>query len=294
MNSNINYEDEAWINDKFILSMNVPCEPPFDYFDYFDINGPYCKTDILDTSNYGYNIKYNSKEEAITIAKEISISKKKSVFVVETSKGTCYVKVPHDGKEINILKEIENNIKNKPSFRKKSKCYYIEYVKEQKEQSPPNNFEKNNEFTQPNNFEISQNTTFTVTPISKNNKPKGKPDSKRDYEEQIKLVKNGNTWMWDDAKKNESKIGGIFGFVFNDYHVVFHKIIKIDEPINRLESWADNIGQSDRKVLYLSNPIVTILWPKWLELTNLKKIQGSMYPIQNKIDMKKLIDFLNK
>ena len=52
----------------------------------------------------------------------------------------------------------------------------------------------------------------------------------------------------------------------------FIKIIKIDKPINRLESWADNIGQSDRNVLYLSNPIITISWPKWLELTGLKKI----------------------
>lgn len=53
----------------------------------------------------------------------------------------------------------------------------------------------------------------------------------------------------------------------------FIKIIKIDKPINRLESWADNIGQSDRNVLYLSNPIITISWPEWLELTGLKKFQ---------------------
>jgi hypothetical protein len=122
MNSNIDYEDEAWINREFILSMQ--CETPRDFTDF--INGKPYNTDILCAGNYGYNIKYNSKEEAMTIAEEMSKTKKKSVFVVETSRGTFYVKVPHDGKERNILKEIENNIKNK--FRQKSKCYYIKYV----------------------------------------------------------------------------------------------------------------------------------------------------------------------
>ena len=123
------YTDE-WINKAFILSnVNIPKKMLFEFTDF--INGipySYSKTDPLGAGNYGYNIKYNSKEEAMTIAEEISKTQKKSVFVVETSRGTFYVKVPHDGKEINILKEIENNIKNKPSFRKKSKCYYIEYV----------------------------------------------------------------------------------------------------------------------------------------------------------------------
>lgn len=71
------------------------------------------------------------------------------------------------------------------------------YHKQKNKQS--NNFGTPCE-TPPNNFEISQKT-FVVTPISKDYKTKkGEADSKRNYEEQIKLAENGNTWMWDDAK----------------------------------------------------------------------------------------------
>ena len=47
---------------------------------------------------------------------------------------------------------------------------------------------------------------LVYTPISKTYKKKGDPDSRKDFEEQEKLTKQGNTWMWDADRKNKAKI----------------------------------------------------------------------------------------
>ena len=53
---------------------------------------------------------------------------------------------------------------------------------------------------------------LVYTPISKTYKKKGDPDSRKDFEEQEKLTKQGNTWMWDAdrnlAKKMQGRMGG--------------------------------------------------------------------------------------
>jgi hypothetical protein len=134
--------------------------------------------------------------------------------------------------------------------------------------------------------------TFVITPISKTFKPEGsgKPDSRRDYEEQHARVYAGNEWMWDDAAGNESQVGGYFAFVFNGARVQFHTITRIANPEERLDTWAANVGQGNRKVLFLSKPICEMEWPEWIELHGAHKVQGSNYP--RSMDLNKLFRIL--
>jgi len=111
-----------------------------------------------------------------------------------------------------------------------------------------------------------------VSPISKDDT---KP-SAIDYEEQQERFRHHQQMMWDDAKSNPTKVsGGFFGFVRNFKRVEFHRITDIKSPHNRLVSWSDNVGQSDRNVLTLSNRFYTMLWEEWIGLGCPKKIQGT-------------------
>jgi hypothetical protein len=111
-----------------------------------------------------------------------------------------------------------------------------------------------------------------VTPINKD--PKSK--SRIDYNEQIARSIRSEQLMWDDAKGNPThKVGGAFGFVQNSNRVEIHMIIGIYNPTHRLESWSDNVGQTDRNVLHLSPIITTISWDQWLILGGAKKVQGT-------------------
>jgi len=122
--------------------------------------------------------------------------------------------------------------------------------------------------------------SFVITPISKSYQPRnsGKPDSRRDFEEQHARVYSGNAWMWDDAAGNESQVGGYFAFVFNGDRVQFHKITRVADPTERLEAWSANVGQGNRNVLFLSLPIYEMNWNEWIELDGASKVQGSNYP----------------
>tara|TARA_B100000768_G_scaffold181525_1_gene204901 strand:+ start:2690 stop:3220 length:531 start_codon:yes stop_codon:yes gene_type:complete len=111
-----------------------------------------------------------------------------------------------------------------------------------------------------------------ISPISKNKKSKGL----KDYNEQIFRYKNGETIMWDDAKNNPTKKpGGLFGFVHNGKRVEIHIITNIYNPIERLSSWSDNVGQSDRNVLILTKKLIEINWKQWVNLGCPKKVQGT-------------------
>ena len=125
---------------------------------------------------------------------------------------------------------------------------------------------------------INMDTTVVITPIAKAYKPAGTPDSRRDYEHQQARVYSGNDWMWDDAPQNESKEGGYFGFVFNGNHVVFHKITRTATPEERLPMWAENVGQGNRKVLFLSINSVTLTWEEWTAMGGAQRVMGTMYP----------------
>ena len=122
---------------------------------------------------------------------------------------------------------------------------------------------------------------FIITPIAKNYKTtaaiaRGIPDSKRDYEEQERLSQsvlfqlNGEeTWCWDDSDPEcaatgvPAKVGDLFGFYFYGEKVIVHEVVDVADPADRLESWAANIGQTNRNVLILSDPIGIIGWDRW-------------------------------
>ena len=111
-----------------------------------------------------------------------------------------------------------------------------------------------------------------VTPINKNIKSK----SNRDYCEQLERAKQHRQVMWDDAKRNPTHtIGGFFGFVHNGRYVEIHMITDIKPATERLDSWSDNVGQTDRNVLMLTPKIYTISWADWLSLGAPKKVQGT-------------------
>jgi hypothetical protein len=119
---------------------------------------------------------------------------------------------------------------------------------------------------------VNYNVVSVVSPINKNLKSK----SSIDYDEQKSRSDKMEQIMWDDVKGNPTKtIGGLFGFVRNSIYIEFHIVTEIHLPENRLESWSENVGQTDRNVLYLSDKIYTMDWKTWLELGCAKKIQGT-------------------
>ncbi len=123
-------------------------------------------------------------------------------------------------------------------------------------------------------------STLVISPISQTYKPvsSGIPDSRRDYENQQARVFAGNQWMWDDAKGNESVVGGIFGFAFNDARIEFRRITRVADPSERLPIWAENVGQGNRKVLFLGSAVYTMQWADCLLLGGMPKVQGTTYP----------------
>jgi hypothetical protein len=117
-----------------------------------------------------------------------------------------------------------------------------------------------------------------LTPIAKSFKPKGEPDSKRDFEEQCQRAAEGNTWMWDDAASNKARPGDLFGFVRNNGEVQYHTVTEVHSDLSqRLESWANNVGHGTRQVLYLSDVIATQSWQEWIGMGGYEKVQGTMY-----------------
>lgn len=101
---------------------------------------------------------------------------------------------------------------------------------------------------------------FVITPVSKR--------SRHDYDEQQQRFIERKEMMWDDVKHNPTKYKyGYFGFAFNNSMIEIHRVIDIKDPSERLFSWAQNIGQQDRNVLFLSSKICTIPWKKFIELT---------------------------
>ena len=128
---------------------------------------------------------------------------------------------------------------------------------------------------------------LTISPVARDYKKPGKPDSKRDYEEQMERKSNGEALMWDDTPQNSSYVGDYFGFYKYGHQITIHMILHIASPKKRLASWRDNIGQRDRNVLYLSKAIVTIPWSEWLELGGAKRSMGTS-------NVKKNLDKINE
>ena len=119
---------------------------------------------------------------------------------------------------------------------------------------------------------LNTNITSVVSPINKN----FKSNSNRDYREQCARSDRSQQQMWDDAKGNPTNAaGGLFGFVHNSNRVELHMVTAVCSAADRLESWSDNVGQTDRNVLLLSPCLIVIMWDDWIELGGAKKVQGT-------------------
>jgi hypothetical protein len=103
---------------------------------------------------------------------------------------------------------------------------------------------------------------LTITPINKLLKEK----SNIDFRELLERIYTGElNWCWDDGVYNKAKAGEYFAFMFYGKKVIIHKILAVKPPSERLPSWSQNVGQTDRNVLELSEPLKEISWNEWLE-----------------------------
>jgi hypothetical protein len=134
--------------------------------------------------------------------------------------------------------------------------------------------------------------SIIISPIAKTyNKTH---NSKRDYEEFENRRNNNLQLCWDSTPKRFERLldnPKYFLFIFNDDKVIIHKIHDIIDPIHRLESWQDNIGQTDRNVLLLSNERVILDWSVWLVHCDGVHSQGTTLFRKGE---RKLIHFINK
>lgn len=113
---------------------------------------------------------------------------------------------------------------------------------------------------------------LTITPISRD----AKSASNIDYNEQLLRVKtNELTWCWDDSRYNKAKENEYFAFYFHGLRVVIHKIKNVKPPSCRLPSWSKNVGQGDRNVLELSEPLKEIGWTEWQLLNGPESKMGT-------------------
>jgi len=115
------------------------------------------------------------------------------------------------------------------------------------------------------------NTQITITPISQDIKSK----SNINYKEQL----SKSNWYWDEASpscnKLSPKIGQLFGFYFPKKKMIIHRVIDILSPIHRLPTWSLNVGQSNRQVLKLSEPLKEFTFEEWCLIEGHKKQQGT-------------------
>jgi len=112
------------------------------------------------------------------------------------------------------------------------------------------------------NETIYSDCNIVVTPINKNIKS----NSNRDFQEQMERIKGELQHVWDDSKDNLSVKGDLFAYVINcakiddirrtDGNVIIYEITDVLKPTNRLPTWSDNVGQSDRNVVELSSEVV--------------------------------------
>ena len=109
-------------------------------------------------------------------------------------------------------------------------------------------------------------SNIVCTPISKKFKKVG-PDSKLDFlEQEMRTKDTSNVWCWDDTKQNMARPGDYFAFKFYGEKVIIHRIVSVKNPLDRLPSWASNVGHGDRNVLILSEPLKTVTWNEWVEV----------------------------
>lgn len=118
-------------------------------------------------------------------------------------------------------------------------------------------------------------TNVFITPIAKGYK-KNKPCSRKDWEEQEERARRGEQVMWDGPALNRTQpvAGDLMAVWFHKDHVNIYEVSRVLKPSSRLPTWSKNIGQSDRQVVYLDNPL-RVEWDKWLSLGGFKRCMGT-------------------
>lgn len=94
------------------------------------------------------------------------------------------------------------------------------------------------------------------------------PCSKTNWNEQLNRKNLNKQMMWDDSSTNRSNKGDILATCFNRDKVDFYIIKKVLSPDNRLSTWSDSIGHSNRKVLYIDSLNYSMSWNQWINLSN--------------------------
>jgi len=128
-----------------------------------------------------------------------------------------------------------------------------------------------------NRIQITRKSKLLYTPVAKTKKSSG-PCSKKDWEEQLIRHTNNQQMMWDDSPTNKSNVGDVFATIFNSEKVDFYIITQLLPSNNRLTSWSNNVGQTNRQVLYISSLNYSINWDQWIQISNYSssfKCQGT-------------------
>jgi hypothetical protein len=74
--------------------------------------------------------------------------------------------------------------------------------------------------------------------------------------------------------------------------VVIHKIMDVKPPSQRLPSWSKNVGQGDRNILELSEPLIEISWVEWQMLQAPESKMGTYTTCDLSIDRPRLYEYL--
>ena len=124
---------------------------------------------------------------------------------------------------------------------------------------------------------IKPNANLFITPISKTYKAHGSGAcSRRDWDEQLERENNGEQVMWDGPSKNYPKptAGDLMSVWHHNKFVKIYVITEVHDPGHRLPSWTQNIGQSDRVVVYLAC-LHKIDWDTWISIGGHKRCMGT-------------------
>ena len=81
--------------------------------------------------------------------------------------------------------------------------------------------------------------------------------------------------MWDDSQYNSANPGDIFIVWHYESHVSLHFITGVYPPESRLLTWSDNVGHSNRNVIYITPEFVSITWKTWLLLNGPSRCMGT-------------------
>ena len=106
--------------------------------------------------------------------------------------------------------------------------------------------------------------------------PINKAPSSKSRVDHLEQMARSTDKMWDDAKGNPTQeAGGVFGFVHNGDRVEIHMVVGTNEPSDRVLTWSENVGQTNRDVLKLSPKVCEINWVDWLSFGGARRIQGT-------------------